>query len=107
VSDNSELMAFLADNTRWGIGIATFIVVTAYITISISAIKRVYKYKGRVTAWGMIPVIHIFLFLTGVHFQLPKKKAKPKKEEKQKKENTETKQETEENDLDIDLSGII
>lgn len=79
MSDISEIMAVLSDNYKIGIGVSTGIVVIIYALISIFSIRRVYKVKGKVTAWGMIPIVHIFLFLTGV--KLPEKKVKIKKEE--------------------------
>ena len=69
----AELMAKLSENYKIGIGVGTGIVVVVYILISIFAIRRVYKYKGYIALKGMIPVIHLFLFLVGVGSNKPKK----------------------------------
>ena len=67
----SEIMVKLSDNYKVGIGIGTGIVVVLYISVSVFSIRRVYKYKGYVSLKGMIPIVHLFLFLVG--------RGKPKK----------------------------
>ena len=73
----SEIMKTLADNYKLGIGVLTGVAISVYILISVLSLVRVYKIKGKVTLWGMIPVVHLFLFLVGI--KLPEKKIKPKK----------------------------
>lgn len=66
----SKVMAMLADNYLIGIGVTTGVVVVIYILISIFAIRKRRKVKGDISIIGMIPIIHIALFFSGV--KLPK-----------------------------------
>lgn len=59
----SEIMLKLATHYRIGISVISGVLIVIYTVLSIMSVRRFYLAKGKISLWGMIPLIQLKYFL--------------------------------------------